>query len=162
MAWMSSPQITVTVYIPNWPPMTEMSSISVILPAIRNKMPIGAYLRINERYSEFANERSITSFCNNSVRPCIPPGTYHMIMATSLMMASLRQSKKSLRGCPCSLMLPMISPKHMENTTRPRALIPLTDPGTGIISSWVISLLSLSVNMVSFTVIVTWTTLLPY
>lgn len=84
------------------------------------------------------------------------------MMATSLMMASLRQSKKSLSGWPCSLMLPMIRPKHMENTTRPRALIPFTDPGTDIISSRVISWLPLSENMVSFTVIFTWTTFLAY
>lgn len=89
-------------------------------------------------------------------------GTYHMIIATSLMIASLRQSKKSLRGCPCSLMLPMIKPKQRENTTRPSALTPLTDPGTGIVSSRVCSLLPLSVNIVSFTVITTWTILLAY
>lgn len=47
MAWMSSPQITVIVYIPSWPPMDVMSSISTILPAIRNRIPIGAYLRID-------------------------------------------------------------------------------------------------------------------
>lgn len=106
---------------------------------------------------ELVIERSIMSF-NQSVRSA----TYHMMMATSLMMASLRQSKKSFRGCPCSLMLPMIRPKHMENTTRPRALTPFTDPGTGIISSRVNSRLSFSVNIESFTVIVTWTTLLAY
>lgn len=38
--------MTVIVYIPNWLPMAVMSSISTILPAIRNRMPIGAYLRI--------------------------------------------------------------------------------------------------------------------
>lgn len=47
MAWMSSPQMTVTVYIPSCPPMAVISSISTILPAIRNKIPIGAYLRID-------------------------------------------------------------------------------------------------------------------
>jgi len=90
------------------------------------------------------------------------PNTYHIIMATSLMMASLRQSKKSFKGCPCSRMLPIIRPKQMENTTRPSALIPFTVPGTGIISSWAICLLPFSVNIVSFTVTVTWITLLAY
>lgn len=47
VAWMSRPQITVTVYIPSWLPMVVMSSISTILPAIRNRIPIGAYLGIS-------------------------------------------------------------------------------------------------------------------
>lgn len=51
MAWMSRPQITVTVYIPSWLPMVVISSISTILPAIRNRIPIGAYLRINGCYN---------------------------------------------------------------------------------------------------------------
>lgn len=148
--------MTVIVYIPSWPPMAEMSSISTILPAIRNKIPIGAYLKTDGCY-EFSNE----TFCSSSELK-IRPGTYHIIMATSLMMASLRQSKKSFRGCPCSLMFPMMRPKHIENTTRPSALIPFTDPGTGIISSRVISWLPLGANNVSFTVIVTWTILLAY
>lgn len=154
VAWTSRPQMTVTVYIPNWLPMAVMSSISTILPAIRNRMPIGAYLRI----------RGAHRWYGNVILPLwsTHPGTYHMIIATSLMIASLRQSKKSLRGCPCSLMLPMIKPKQRENTTRPSALTPLTDPGTGTVSSRVISWLPLSVNIVSFTVILTWTILLPY
>lgn len=45
---MSRPQMTVTVYIPSWPPMDVTSSISTILPAIRNRIPIGAYLKIEE------------------------------------------------------------------------------------------------------------------
>lgn len=87
-------------------------------------------------------------------------GTYHIIMATSLMMASFRQSKKSLSGCPCSLMFPMMRPKHMENTTSPSALIPFTDPGTGIISS--ICWLPLGATNVSFIVTVTLTIRLAY
>lgn len=131
MAWTSRPQITVTVYIPSWPPIAEMSSISTILPAIRNKIPMGAYLRM-DRFHKCALQAfnvllSFESFWSFD--------TYHIIMATSLMMASLRQSKKSRRGFPCSLMLPMIRPKQMEKTTKPSALIPFTAPGTGIISS---------------------------
>lgn len=63
--------------------------------------------------------------------------TDQMMMATSLMMASFRQSKKSLRAWPCSFMLPMTRPKHMEKTTRPRALTPSEEPGTGTVSSTV-------------------------
>lgn len=154
VAWTNRPQMTVTVYIPNWLPMAVMSSISTILPAIRNRMPIGAYLRIREAQRWYGSV--ILPLWSTH------PGTYHMIIVTSLMIASLRQSKKSLRGCPCSLMLPMIKPKQRENTTRPSALTPLTDPGTGTVSSRVIAWLPLSVNIVSFTVILTWTILLPY
>ncbi len=53
MAWISKPHITVIVYIPSWPPMAEMSSISTILPAIRNRIPIGAYLRMHDCYCVF-------------------------------------------------------------------------------------------------------------
>lgn len=48
VAWMSSPLMTVTVYIASWLPIEEMSSISTIFPAIRNKMPRGAYLKIKQ------------------------------------------------------------------------------------------------------------------
>lgn len=70
--------MTVIVYIPSWPPMDVMSSISTILPAIRNRIPTGAYLRIvHECYCEFVIERSNTSFCINSIhtplRPSILP-----------------------------------------------------------------------------------------
>lgn len=40
--------ITVMVYMPNWPPISVRSSISTIFPAIRNRIPIGAYLRGGE------------------------------------------------------------------------------------------------------------------
>lgn len=92
--------------------------------------------------------------------------SYHMMMATRRMMASLRLSKKSLRSWPCSFMLPIIKPKHMEKTTSPRALTPFTWPGTGITSSLVISVTSwvplVELKKVSFTVTVTWTTRFPY
>lgn len=88
------------------------------------------------------------------------------MMATRRMIASLRLSKKSLRSWPCSFMLPIIRPKHMEKTTSPRALTPFTWPGTGIASSRVISMTSwvalVELKRVSFTVTVTWTTRLPY
>lgn len=42
--WISKPMITVMVYMPNWPPICVRSSISTIFPAIRNRIPIGAYL----------------------------------------------------------------------------------------------------------------------
>lgn len=44
MPWIMSPMITVTVYIPNCPPICVMSSISTIFPAIKNRIPTGAYL----------------------------------------------------------------------------------------------------------------------
>lgn len=79
------------------------------------------------------------------------------------MMASLRESKKSLRACPCSFIFPMIKPKHIENTTRPRALTPLVAPGRGITSSWAISWVALvRLNIESFTITFTWMILLPY
>lgn len=86
-----------------------------------------------------------------------------MIIATSLMIASLRLSKKSLRGWPCSFMLPMMRPKHMEKTTSPRALTPFTVPGIGITSSRVIcSVRLVRLKTESFTVTVTWTIRFPY
>lgn len=94
---------------------------------------------------------------------CVSGITHHIIIATSRMMASLRESKKSLRACPCSFILPMIKPKHIENTTRPRALTPLVAPGRGITSSWVISWVALvRLNIESFTITFTWMILLPY
>lgn len=60
-----------------------------------------------------------------------------MMMATSLMIASFRQSKKSLRACPCCFMFPMTKPKHMEKTTRPRAFTPPEEPDMGTVSSTV-------------------------
>lgn len=98
--------------------------------------------------------------------PCLlklTPSTYHIMMATSLMMASLRQSKKSFSGSPCSFMLPMMRPKHIENTTRPKALMLFTVPRIGITSSRVISWVPLvRLKMVSFTVTFTCTTRFPY
>jgi len=58
-----------------------------------------------------------------------------MIMATSLMMASLRQLKNSRRARPFCFMLPITKPKHMENTTSPSAFTPLAEPGMGMTSS---------------------------
>lgn len=63
--------------------------------------------------------------------------TDQMMMATSLMIASFRQSKKSLRAWPCCFMLPTTKPKHMEKTTRPRAFTPPEEPDTGTVSSTV-------------------------
>lgn len=60
-----------------------------------------------------------------------------MMMATSLMIDSFRQSKKSLRGWPCCFMLPMTRPKHMEKTTSPKAFTPPEEPDTGTVSSTV-------------------------
>lgn len=37
--------MTETVYIPSWPPTSARFFISTIFPAIRNRMPTGAYLR---------------------------------------------------------------------------------------------------------------------
>lgn len=94
---------------------------------------------------------------------CVSWITHHIIIATSCMMASLRESKKSLRACPCSFILPMIKPKHIENTTSPRALTPLVEPGRGITSSWEISWVALvRLNIESFTIIFTLMILLPY
>lgn len=42
--WMSSPTMTDTVYIPNCPPTWARSFISTIFPAIRKRIPTGAYL----------------------------------------------------------------------------------------------------------------------
>ncbi len=79
------------------------------------------------------------------------------------MMASLRESKKSLRACPCSFIFPMIKPKHSENTTSPRALTPLVVPERGITSSLAISWVALvRLNIESFTITFTWMILLPY
>lgn len=77
--------------------------------------------------------------------------TYHMITATRRMMASLSESKNSLRACPCSFMFPITNPKHMEKTTSPKALTPFTDPGTGTNSS----LILVSVSMASDTLFIT-------
>lgn len=63
--------------------------------------------------------------------------TDQMMMATSLMMASFKQSKKSLRAWPCCFILPMTRPKHMEKTTKPRALTPAEELETGTVSSTV-------------------------
>ena len=77
--------------------------------------------------------------------------TYHMITATNLMMASLRESKNSRRAWPCSFMFPITNPKHMEKTTSPRALTPFTDPGTGTNSSVIL----VRVSMASETLFIT-------
>lgn len=45
MPWISRPMMTVTVYMPSCPPISVMSSISTILPAIKKRIPIGAYLQ---------------------------------------------------------------------------------------------------------------------
>lgn len=107
----------------------------------------------------------MVTFINKKLLP-LKMNSYHMMMATRRMIASLRLSKKSLRSWPCSFMLPIIRPKHMEKTTSPRALTPFTWPGTGIASSRVISMTSwvalVELKRVSFTVTVTWTTRLPY
>lgn len=53
MPWIRRPMMTVTVYMPSCPPISVMSFISTILPAIKKRMPIGAYLqwaRIKQRY----------------------------------------------------------------------------------------------------------------
>lgn len=63
--------------------------------------------------------------------------TDQMMTATSLMIASFKQSKKSLRAWPCCFMLPMTKPKDMEKTTRPRAFTPPEEPDTGTVSSTV-------------------------
>ncbi len=42
--WMRSPAMTETVYIPNCPPTWARSFISTIFPAIRKRIPTGAYL----------------------------------------------------------------------------------------------------------------------
>lgn len=47
--WINKPMITVMVYMPSWPPICVRSSISTIFPAIRNRIPIGAYLRGGEK-----------------------------------------------------------------------------------------------------------------
>jgi len=44
VAWIVRPMITVMVYMPSCPPICVRSSISTIFPAIRNRMPMGAYL----------------------------------------------------------------------------------------------------------------------
>ena len=43
--------MTVSVYIPSWPPITARSSISRILPAIKNMIPTGAYLQQKHKAS---------------------------------------------------------------------------------------------------------------
>ncbi len=48
-----SPMMTVMVYMANWPPISDMSSISTIFPAIRNIMPIGAYLRWEDKLDSY-------------------------------------------------------------------------------------------------------------
>lgn len=42
--------ITVMTYMPSWPPICVRSSISTIFPAIRNRIPIGAYLTEEEEH----------------------------------------------------------------------------------------------------------------
>lgn len=44
--------MTDTVYIPSWPPTSARFFISTIFPAIRNRMPTGAYLRQENRRME--------------------------------------------------------------------------------------------------------------
>lgn len=165
MAWIIKPMITVMTYMPSWPPICVRSSISTIFPAIRNRIPIGAYLTEEEEHWVI-EETCDGDICFNKKLLPLRMNSYHMMMATSRMIASLRLSKKSLRSWPCSFMLPIIRPKHMEKTTSPRALTPFTWPGTGIASSRVISMTSwvalVELKRVSFTVTVTWTTRLPY
>lgn len=71
--------------------------------------------------------------------PSTHPTTHQMMMPTSLIIASLRLSKKSLRTRPLCFMPPMTSPKATEKTTRPKALMPLAEPGTGTVSSKLIT-----------------------
>ena len=42
--WIMRPMMTVMVYIPSCPPICVMSSISTIFPAIKKRIPTGAYL----------------------------------------------------------------------------------------------------------------------
>lgn len=46
---MSKPMITVTVYMASCPPITPISSISTIFPAIKKRIPSGAYLQISKQ-----------------------------------------------------------------------------------------------------------------
>lgn len=155
--WISKPMMTVMVYMPSWPPICVRSSISTIFPAIRKRIPTGAYLKGESDGVYYWTQWKSEEHSHQ---------TYHMMMATSCIMASFRLSKKSLRSWPCSFMLPIIRPKHMEKTTSPRALTPLTWPGIGITSSLVISMNSwvplVELKNVSFIVTVKWTTLFPY
>lgn len=133
--------MTETVYIPNWPPTSARSFISTIFPAIRNIIPTGAYLSskvIHEKYDR-ATRKALNFFFNLSLfeENMLGCFSYHMMMATNLMMASFKQSKKFLRAWPCCFMLPMTRPKHMEKTTRPRAFTPPEEPATGTVSSTV-------------------------
>lgn len=48
--------ITVIVYMPSWPPICVRSSISTIFPAIRNRIPIGAYLTRGEEQRLFEDQ----------------------------------------------------------------------------------------------------------
>lgn len=49
--------ITVTVYMASWPPITPISSISTIFPAIKNKIPSGAYLEKKEKKEKKKRDR---------------------------------------------------------------------------------------------------------
>ena len=60
--WISKPMITVMVYMPSWPPICVRSSISTIFPAIRNRMPMGAYLRGGEEQVKISV--MVTCSCN--------------------------------------------------------------------------------------------------
>lgn len=60
--WMSSPTMTDTVYIPNCPPTRARSFISTIFPAIRKRIPTGAYLlNRGQMWQTFYSNNS--SFC---------------------------------------------------------------------------------------------------
>lgn len=58
MPWIIRPMMTVTVYMPSCPPISVMSSISTILPAIKKRIPMGAYLQ-RARIKQGTNEWSV-------------------------------------------------------------------------------------------------------
>lgn len=99
----------------------------------------GVFVFRNIKYSFMDITTHIQSLKCNALQPTlmwfIHDNTHHMMMATRRMMASLRESKKSLSAWPSSFIFPMIRPKHMENTTSPRALTPFVVPEIGMISS---------------------------
>lgn len=52
---MRRPTMTDTVYIPSWPPTSARFFISTIFPAIRKRIPTGAYLREETNVGEDEN-----------------------------------------------------------------------------------------------------------
>ncbi len=67
-----SPMMTVMVYMPNWPPISVISSISTIFPAIRNIMPIGAYLRWEDKLDSYYcfGKQAILNYGKENVLSC--------------------------------------------------------------------------------------------